>query len=65
MPYHLFVTKYNLRLLQQFVVVEGDNILSMANMLFMAVGYHKLLYLRAIIILKPRDGLFLGLGAGN
>ena len=62
MPYHLFVTKYNLRLLQQFVVVEGDNLLSMANMLFMAVGYHKLLYLRAIIILKPRDGLFWGVG---
>ena len=50
--------------LERFVVVEGDNILNMINMLFMAEGYHSLLNLKAITKLKSRDGISRGSGEG-
>ena len=49
---------------EQIVIVEGDNILNIINMLFMAEGYHSLLNLKAITKLKSRDGISQG-GVGR
>ena len=66
MPYQPFATEtiFRINRLERFVVVEGDNILNMINMLFMAEGYHSLLNLKAITKLKSRDGISRGSGEG-
>ena len=66
MPHQPFATETIFRITrpEQIVIVEGDNILNIINMLFMAEGYHSLLNLKPITKLKSRDGISQG-GVGR
>ena len=66
MPHQPFATEtiFRINRPEQIVIVEGDNILNIINMLFMAEGYYSLLNLKAITKLRSRDDISRGSGEG-